>query len=546
MNSNHNNSINRYLIGILQQHVRKISSDISDKIYNLENIRATLNNKGQFGAGPRSQEVKDQAQRIKDHIKDILLESGKTEEIVDGFVDKLNNFKKDFDTVIDDVDELDTLSKKNTFDINSLTNAKKKYDAFLTKLAEYKVKKIDSKETYQLLQLKDSSNQSAYFKDNKDLDFGTFYQLYKPFVVNFELLKSTFEKGHDVVPVFTQIEHQTNINISSIKAVEQLLSGIEKRLDILDVKLTLPLYVMMEILENNFFKYRIGDNEKEYTIAINNKNSDNMGVGDEDYMTTIQLDSLANSDSLNAIRGDSISAIKSYLELLKGNVKYERDDIGNIDGLGIDLNELTILGHKLDGHPKPHSQRAGSGKYTYEDDELLLNHALYHRMYDFISEISKINKKLANTQIMVDTVLMHRERMQMYMMYIAQAGMMNGVEKIRIYRYIDKSTLERYLLIINEIFEKIDSIPMGPKLIDSIDLTDKRFTRHASEEYFRSYHMYMLQRMHNFLKALVLAPAFNDDHIIDITNSNGPITDDFVLFNHFKDILDNYRESTQT
>jgi hypothetical protein len=149
-------------------------------------------------------------------------------------------------------------------------------------------------------------------------------------------------------------------------------------------------------------------------------------------------------------------------------------------------------------------------------------------LLNLTDRIKKINQKLKDLKNIAFLYEKDQIRMKYYVFYIINISSLKDISKLNIYKFINRGLLEFYRNIINDIQTRI-SINKDKLPLDAL--------------YFDTYHSLIIERIKNFLNFII--ENINTNTIIDIQACTGPIKNDFIIFNHFKDILESYYETIQ-
>ena len=132
--------------------------------------------------------------------------------------------------------------------------------------------------------------------------------------------------------------------------------------------------------------------------------------------------------------------------------------------------------------------------------------------------LQQVNSLMGEVQRLYTSYINYQIRLYYFVIYLLL--IMNSInEPVDMYVYINKSILIRYLNLLVSILNGIET-----NNDDKIIL------------YFSTYHYITIKRLVKFINFIVNNTGEND--MIDINMSTGSVRDSFVLFNHFKNILD--------
>jgi Kinesin motor domain len=526
--------MSKYLTGLLHEHIVNIRSDAENKLDVLQSAKQTT--KYMAGGGERYDQVVGQTEHIKQYVQTQGEDDPEQKRVIDGFEDTLRTFKRNVDGVLVKIEELESDTKQldKGLEMSKVQKAKAKYEKFLDAMAAYNADNP-------LTRVKDLDLNSFYIRTEKDedLDFTDFLKIFNPMITSYKLLAKT--PGKDLLSVFTAMEKQSNLNISAFKAAEAVLISISARLDEFTRNDTLPEYVIENTPEGSYvIPYHMSDKDNEsesYQIKLAEQDV-------YEYMTELEIAALS-SDSLETIRADSLSLIRNYVSDLE---QYRFPDdivvVTDVDEIRQNLDIIRGVDKQGIAQSTGGSQMGGDRSDYQGHATAVSQHNIYSKMYEFVSELANINNRLSEVKSKIDRVMIDRERKEYYLMYVAQVGMMNDVGGINMYRYINRGILDYYRSIIADILDRIDKL--GPDKRPSHTYMENTNVKLLDAEYFRTYHLRILLKMRNLIEPLVIGEnKLTLSDVIDIRSCTGPIYEDFVLFNHFKDILDNYYEVMQ-
>lgn len=147
------------------------------------------------------------------------------------------------------------------------------------------------------------------------------------------------------------------------------------------------------------------------------------------------------------------------------------------------------------------------------------------RLTEFGIRLQETNLLLGEVRRRHETYVQLKIRLNHFLLYLMMIATSVSRREVSYYRSVNLVVVEHYLSIITEIDRQIT---VGER---------NRFSR-----YFDVYHYYTVKRLRRFLQFLV--PYLADGVVIDALRSTGNVRESFVLFNHFKDIVDAYVEAS--
>lgn len=512
--------VERYLTPMVYRHIVGLNQDLTNKI-------ELLNTTYQKG-GDRVEAVTTRLDQIGQFIK-----SGdsdpKVEEILKPLLLDLQSFNQNIKNVMSEIESLDSDSKFIDQKKDTIRQIEDQYLDFLSRAVSYR-----SGASANLSHIIGSDGRSTFtnFSTDKDeLDLTGLLEMFRPFITSFETVTRAIRDNKDITTVLDIIRDQSAINTTVMREAQKVLRNLIAKLDTISRRVTLVKYEIGERSENNI-TYRVDSQTatSEYNIALQTTDV-------YDYMVEIDFTS-DKSDSLDAIKFDNLTAIQEYLDLV-GKLQFNAD---------IKDHDLKLLESQLDAlqkadRPDDHSEIQTGGNYATHQEEIqnVTTHRAYTELYELTSGLVEINKLLTHLKNQIFRTKVEMEKQNNYLMYMAQVGMMGDIRGMNIYRYINRGILDYYRSIIEDIFDRIAKL--GPETRPSnLTLTNENRSL-VDAEYFRSYHHHVLKRMQNFIEFLVQNLNLKD--VINIRKCTGPIFHDFVIFNHFKEILDSYYEEMQ-
>lgn len=220
-------------------------------------------------------------------------------------------------------------------------------------------------------------------------------------------------------------------------------------------------------------------------------------------------------DSFNLIS----QMIKNSADIL------ELDDIPQLNTLQNDLKDLhddldfvTLL-PKKDWTYLP--QAGGAIEFT---EKFAVDINTNAKLVKFIHYLEKLFETIYTTINLSQELKELQLRYNYYCAYIFGIIKAESTQYDRIvyryrYRYINKEVIQNYLNIILKIEDNFKTNLNNPVI-----------------KYFNQYHYYTLNKLHDFLTFIM--SNYDSDKIIDIETCTNSVRNSFIIFNHFKDILD--------
>jgi len=511
-------SIERYLLNKLYHHVENIDRDLHHKIDTLRGYHK------QFGGGERSDKVMDRKDAVLSYVDSVSMSPKKVREL-EPMIATLEKFQNNVGDVMHQIEELH--SQTESFQSLDLTNARfdtdhhksitidEMYSDYLQKLASYNV-------DHPLEVMRDPNGIIAMIHKNDDLDFTGLLELFRPLIGSYQILRENIRENKDLDTVLTVIREQTRLDVNVLKNAKDALKHIVDKLNSIETDFKVKNYELVEKTAHSII-YSINSVEGEtYQIPIVDSNTVT------DYTTKITID---QQDSLNAIRLDSMKVIQEYIDSLDPlTPAVELDTELKLSAITEDLKRIMSVDGQL-------GQLGGDHDEHIKDTDIVVQPDTYTDVYSLVAGLIDINRYLLRVRETIDQTLLNRERKMFYLMYLTQVGMMNDISDLEIYRYIDLDTVNFYMEVLNRIVSRIQLLGIS-KTVDKKEVRQDRSFLDA--EYFRSYHYYLVQRMTNLMK--FISEHLEPGKVINISRIDGPIYGDFVLFNHFKDILKSYHE----
>ena len=222
----------------------------------------------------------------------------------------------------------------------------------------------------------------------------------------------------------------------------------------------------------------------------------------------------------NEIDIDNVNIINKMIESVS-NILQIKDNINELTNLNLNINDIQDDLDYVELKPKENwkyiEQMGGVIEFT---EKYIIDVNTDKKLVQFI----KLLEKLFNTIFV--TINLSQELKQLQLRYNYYVAYIFGIIKEesstsnrRIYKYINKNIIDKYLTIIKKIISNFDTNLKNPVI-----------------EYFNKYHYYTLQKLDDFLTFIL--SNYDINKIIDIDKCTGDIEISFIIFNHFKDLLD--------
>lgn len=195
--------------------------------------------------------------------------------------------------------------------------------------------------------------------------------------------------------------------------------------------------------------------------------------------------------------------------------KIKSDYFGKLDEIYGEIMPLITKKYVgINDKTSPESQRGGSEKTM-------------RMLYKFNINLQKIQEMLNVTMLKLKEEQHYKMRFNNYLMYNIYCLTIPSSDKERkIYTYMDKDILIYYRTELNKIIMNFNNYQK---------ISDKK--EKDALIYFNIYHYFTIKKLCKFFDFMILNIGEN---IIDIDKCTGYIQQSFILFNHFKDILDTY------
>lgn len=432
----------------------------------------------------------------------------------DKLVKKVQAFKDHIDHIIESIG---VLLNKADGELNNevIIQIAKKYD----NIAEH-YDRILFEKGYRLI---DENKLKMLLKETKDNeshdgDWSELYHIWKLFMVDVEEFKQANSNT-----MSEKINDQAKTMIEVMKHFEEAIVNLIDRYDGLINQPSLFDYEFVskiDVLINNGYMYTKMGETGQIIFSPPRFN----------HMKYIEFNQSQNQpDGLSMIETNKIKYIDDYVKHInKTNNFIEASG-------GILINQSTENINKIKNYQTidrfktneiKHFSGGDDKKQTSETPVPTIDNSMPQSLLEMGHMIKNQQQIMKILRQKIKQYEFEQERIKYYIFYIMKSASLKGMRGLNMYKYIDRGTLDYYLSIINDIFSR-----------------SKKTVIPADALYFDVYHYYTLKRM-SIMLGFLYNNMTNDD-LIDIDRSSGPITADFVLFNHFKGILDSYHATIQ-
>lgn len=333
------------------------------------------------------------------------------------------------------------------------------------------------------------------------------YALFAPFANKYEEIKGRLTQNMPLEYIHNKIKGDTLVNINVINLFIKIFDEITKYAK----KITLfrqneddqllSNYIKVTSAKRNVIAYKSSNNHDEPTewnVALIHDNGQTIVYIDTESSNQIPI----MSSKFGHIYDYVDAAITEHKSACERKCKEitEKKNCASIKDIHSKIISLC------DGS----LQNRGGGNVQIDIAEQLI---------ELIDGITNLYTKLNSFKIHMNE---HATKDRTYMYYVIYIYFIAiNTNNVTTYRYINKSIIQFYYQIIQYISNQFEK--------DTI--TDVMM-------YFKTYHWMTIMKMKNLF--LFLSSNIDDDDIIDVTRTTGPIKNDITLFNNFKDILDKY------
>lgn len=217
---------------------------------------------------------------------------------------------------------------------------------------------------------------------------------------------------------------------------------------------------------------------------------------------------IAYNDISGIIETNGIKLISSLFTNLLEQVKQAQFQS---QSKSIDFSDGIDIANKIDELNKPRFKiNQFGGDFTNLDH-------LTKSLYTFGLKLSAANALMGIVENLITGYLDLKMKREHYIIYLMTIKDTIGNKPLKIYKYLDMATIDKYFGILTEI-------------------TSKKI------KYFDIYHWVTVNILMQFFTYLKSDNKFSESKIIDVSNSNGTVYDTLCVFNHFANILDTYAD----
>ena len=456
------------------------------------------------------------------HLKTIYSDNSKMtiskEELkLPNLKDKIGIFKETIESVITQIEDILKISD-NMDDIKDFNKVKDQYTEFIkhidTILAAKGYRFISDNSINMMINKNDIESNSILWS--------SIFNTWIPFVTDItQIIKSVDATGQDeesdnATKVYNIITEQLDTIMKIIDSFEIIISQIMEKYKLLIIKpIQNPYFIDKDVAPINNqinYIYKTNDNEQKGIIQFTKTV----------YNFTKSFD-LINTDVFSLVETSKMQFIDNYV-----NSFSEKGDF--MSAVGINFNnkksiiytEILEKFKQLEQFSSNTSIQTGGRIVEYDStkmSQLLLN---------LTNRIREINQKIKELKSLAVLYEKDQKRMKYYVYYIINISSLKDIKNLNIYKFINRGLLEFFRNIINDIQARISS-NKDKMPLDAL--------------YFDTYHNLIMRRVKNFLNFII--ENISTSTIIDIQSCTGPIKNDFIIFNHFKDILESYYETIQ-
>ncbi|VBB18482.1 hypothetical protein YASMINEVIRUS_945 [Yasminevirus sp. GU-2018] len=447
------------------------------------------------------------------------------------------------------VSEIDSVAS-STADVDALMNVRRQYEQFNEDLD-----KIVRSKGYRLV--KQGSN---FVLDERDDEserlLSSLYNLWTPFITNYKELIQSIDKTDD--QVLETLRTQSEQNLETLNLFDVTIDEITNKID---ESVSEPLNYKYALSDTKpkqddtnyttvFYERRVIDQKSK----IKSVDEGTLHFTKESVYNFMRDVDFKHPDSLTLIESDKMRFIEQFVKRIGSEFEFS----SSVElGLGTEksivnekilssvskLETIQIVQNKeMDGggkftafNTKTQKRSERSYKTVHHEQRLMLGGdpvasfnatPLADSILKMTSKIADINIKLEGLSNKLRELTRKKSQLRYYILYLMNTSSLRGVSRLNVYRFINRGVLEFYLNILKDIGDRISK---SEQPVDAV--------------YFDTYHRYTIQRVTDFL--LFLTSFMDISDLIDIEHCTGSIVFDFVLFNHFKGILESYYETVQ-
>ena len=476
------NNTNNLLGGVKGDIVSKITKKIEDigKLKTSDHVDKLTEN---------LQLYKQNLQLLLDKCNEKISEASR----IKGIFDKHGNLKEEIEKLFDE-------SKPD-----SLGSHLEKYKSFLKK---YKFQRefltdIDGNEIY---------NSTAPDKD--------------VVMVDIEEKTEDASAGEDKDPFITFNKNLLKICYPFISQIENLFK-------------TKSIEEQKEFIRQNFDEeikkiFELTDISKQYQLILENKKELFNKIMDTDYKAEdiAFIDSNINPDDYksdlkekdiapeNVINVDNVNSITTMIKDISNQLKI-KDEIDKLKDFKINLDDIKDDFDFVELLQKDTWQYVQqTGGVVEITDKYVFDMILNKKIIDFIKYLEKLFETIYFTINLSQELKELQLRYNYYIAYVFAIIKHESTNSTReVYKYINKEILNKYHDKIKKIKQKFNDDLQNPII-----------------QYFNKYHYYTLNKLDDFIGFVIT--HYIDGKIIDIDACKKDISTSFIIFNHFKDILD--------
>ena len=492
--------IRSYIESVLQdarQNMRVIDRYLSDR-RNRTNRTNHLNQPNQLGGVVLTPAiVSDKSNTVIDFVRNTSHEVD--EKTLEGFGKTLRNFAERLEGVLTDIDKMDAESVGLEAE-----NAYERYDDLIQNVG-----------TSQNLEQLHTSDGRFIFREksnNKQKPEYGLIDLFSPLISSYKLLERLQSAGDktEAAKVFSAISDQLNLNNTLLRNLSSILNDLDRRIRS-RIQNSMPIFkeYEFEIQQDRPDKsiiasYKLNDHNDRYVLKLEDGSA--IALADRRIKVKVDVNPSTLICSLATIQTDSIRSIEECIKLLAEKAK-QSEPISVASESVKDIRRIkdgmSVL-YKINGVPSMQKGGVADEKQAHAG------------MYDFMQRMEDINRHLSQIQIKLATIEDDRINTEYYILYVGQAGMPN-TRNMKMYRYIGLDELLEYAQIMQTA---------------------------STDPYFIKYHKIMRRRMSNLINSLIrfyTDAKIDRKYIINIRGCTGPLYDDFVLFNHFSNMLNAFK-----
>lgn len=337
-----------------------------------------------------------------------------------------------------------------------------------------------------------------------------FAELFKYLLDDYDELVKKIET-HDAEAENVNIYNELHDKIEeSIQALEILNDSVKKFNGKLDTEIK-----KYEFNKDTFVE---GDISKLKKDKASNK---------EKYKSKIAISSI-NATLMDPKKLNAFSAVVRNIISSLGVASEIIKDF-NVDKINSEkINQLRDLEGTL------HARHLGSGtavqiagEIKEEDMNSIGKQKLESKMIKLHGQLDQLSINISEViekSIVLNQIYIRHNYYVIYLVSILHFD--KNKKEFSYFEYIDKEILEFYRTILENIVSKFRNLPF------------ETHKENKAIRYFNTYHYILCHKMLNFIDFLL--SVLTSDDVIDINKCSGQIFENFAIFNHFKDILDNY------